>query len=120
VRNCVLLAQMPSPTVDAPPDLDVAQVAEVGLQLTGMTADEARAYSQTVDWTTTLVIPIPRSGHEYRPVTVDGVTGYLIYRMSDDGAPARYSVVWARDGMVYGLSGFGPAETGLALANSLK
>jgi hypothetical protein len=120
VRNCVLLAQMPSPVVNTPPDLDVAQLAEIGLQLTGMSAAEAHAFVETVDWGSTLVIPVPRNGHQYRQVPVDGVTGYLIYRVADDGVPARYTIVWVKAGIVYGLSGFGPAETGLALANSLQ
>jgi hypothetical protein len=120
VQDCFLLAQVPSPTVSAPPDLDVAQLAEVGLQFTGMTPDEARAFSQTVDWTTTLVVPIPRYGHDYRQVSVDGVSGNLIYRRSDDGVPAHYTLLWVKNGIVYALTGFGGPGEALSLANSLR
>ena len=120
MRTCLILAEIPSPTVNTPPDLDVQALAEIGLQLTGMTPQEARDFSQTVDWTSTLVVPIPRNGHEYGQVAVDGVTGNLIYRKTDDGFPAHYTLLWVRDSIIYGLSGFGEPDAGLALANSLK
>ena len=120
VRNCTLLAQAPSPTVAAPPDLDIQKLAEIGLEFTGMSPEEARQFSQTVDWTSTLVVPIPRNGHEYGQVAVDGVMGNLIYRKSDDGVPARYTLLWVKNGIIYGLSGFGDPDAGLALANSMK
>ncbi len=120
LRSCIILAQIPSPTVNAPPDLDVAQLAEIGLQFTGMTADEARAFSQNVDWTSTLVVPIPRNGHSYEQVSVDGVTGNLIYRQTDDGVPARYTLLWVKNGIIYAISGFDDPQAGIDLANSLK
>jgi hypothetical protein len=117
--NCVLLVQIPSPTINTPPDLDVIQLAEIGLQLTGMTAEQAREYSQTVDWTSTLVVPIPRNGASYEKISVDGVTGYLIQRPSDD-AP-QYALVWVKDGIIYAIGGMGnDSAEALALANTLK
>ncbi len=117
--NCQLLVEMPSPTVDAPPDLDIQQLAEIGLQFTGMTATEAREFSQTVDWTSTLVIPIPRNAAVYEQVAVDGVTGTLIRRPVDD-AP-QYALVWVKDGIIYAISGLGDGWQGaLAMANGLQ
>ena len=120
LRHCTLLAQTPSPTVTTPPELDVTELAMIGLQFTGMTESEARAFSQTVDWTTTLVVPIPRNGHEYSQVTVDGVTGNLIYRVADDGVPPRYTLLWVKEGIIYAISGFDDPEVGLAIGDSLK
>ncbi len=117
--DCVIFVQMPSPTVSTPPDVDLAQLAELGLQFTGMTAQQARDYSQTVDWTSTLVIPIPQNGATYKQVPVDGVTGYLIQRPADD-AP-EYALVWAKDGMVYAIGALGAdSAKALAMANALK
>ncbi len=117
--DCVVLVQIPSPTVTTPPDVDVAQLAEIGLQLTGMTPQQAHDYSQTVDWTSTLVIPVPRNAASYQQVTVDGVTGYLIQRPSDD-AP-EYALVWVKDGIIYSIGALGSdSAKALALANTLK
>lgn len=116
--DCVILVQMPSPVVNTPPDLDVNALALIGLQLTGMTADQAREYSATVDWTSTLVIPIPRNGAEYRSVAVDGVTGYLIQSAAGD-AP-EYVLVWVKDGYLYTLGGLSRNTTAaLEMANAL-
>ena len=118
--DCMLLAQIPSPTVATPPDVDLTQLAEIGLQFTGMSADEARAFSQTVDWTSTLVIPIPRDGTSYEQVQLDGVSGNLITRQSESGVWDRYTLVWVKDGIVYALTAYGDKAEGVWLANSLQ
>jgi hypothetical protein len=114
-----MLVEVPSPTVNTPPDLDVSQLAAIGLQLSGMSAAEAQAYSQTVDWTSTLVIPIPRNGASYHTVNVDGVEGYLIERPVDD-AP-QYALVWTKGGIIYAIGGLGDgAQAAIEMANSLE
>ncbi len=119
MANCIVLTEIPSPTVDAPPTLDVEQLAELGLQFTGMTKEQAHAYASTVDWTSTLVVPIPRNAVQYKQVTVDGVNGYLIQRAPGD-AP-QYAIVWVKSGIIYAVGGVGSDTTeALAIANSLK
>ncbi len=119
MQGCVMLVEMPSPTVDTPPTLDVQQLVEIGLQFTGMTAEQAKAYSSTVDWTSTLVIPIPRNGSTYQKVNVDGVTGYLIQRPADD-APG-YVLVWVKDGIIYTIGGMNSnSAQAIQMANSLQ
>ncbi len=119
LANCTLLVQLASPTVSAPPDLDVDRIAEAFLQLSGLTAEEAARFSETVNWSTTLVIPIPRYGIAYEEVAVDGVTGVLFLQQLEDH-PREYMLVWAKDGVVYALMGPGAAETALSIANSLE
>ena len=119
MANCIMLAEIPSPTVTTPPDMDVEQLAEIALQFSGMTAEQAHAFSQNVDWTSTLVVPIPRNGASYEEVVVDGVTGNLIRRPSDD-AP-QYLLMWVKDGTVYAIGGLGnDMSAALAMANSLQ
>lgn len=118
LRNCVALAQIPSPTAETPPELNMAQLAEVGLQMAGMSSDAARAFSQTVDWTSTLVVPVPNNA-ETREVTVDGVKGYLVSR-AWGSSDLPYTLLWVKDGIVYGLSGFGNPDDALTLAATLR
>jgi hypothetical protein len=117
--NCIVLAQIPSPTVDTPPNVDLTQLAEIGLEFTGMSPEQARAFSQTVDWTSTLVVPIPRNGASYTQVPIDGVMGNLIQRPTDD-AP-EYALIWVKNGIIYAIGGLG-ADTSkaLSMAASLK
>jgi anti-sigma factor RsiW len=116
--DCVMLLEMPSPTVDAPPDLDVARLVQLGLQFTGMSAEQASAYAASIDWTSTLVIPIPNNAAVYQQVSVDGVTGTLIQRPADDSP--QYVLVWVKDGIIYAISALGAdSTTAINMANSM-
>ncbi len=115
--DCVVFTQMPSPLVSAPDGLDMAQLAQIGLEFSGMSREEAAAFTATVDWTSTLVIPVPRRATS-QDVSVDGVTGKLIQRVTDY-AP-EYALIWVKDGIIYGLSGTGTdTAPAFAIAESL-
>ena len=116
--DCVILAEIPSPTVDAPANLDIVQLAQIGLEFGGMTSDQAQAFTQTVDWTSTLVIPIPKNAATYQQVSVDGVSGTLIQRPADD-AP-QYVLIWVKGGTIYSVGALGAnSDQALQMANSL-
>jgi hypothetical protein len=116
--DCVIFAQIPSPTVTAPPSVDVPQLAQIALEFTGMSSEQAKAFTDSVDWTSTLVVPIPKNAATYEQITVDGVTGTLIQRPSDD-AP-QYVLLWVKDGIIYTLGGLGSnSQQAIQMANSL-
>jgi len=85
----------------------------------GMSEEEAAQFSQQVDWTTTLVIPIPRYGTTYEDVMVDGVPGTLIHQSLEQNAPG-YLLIWVKDNIVYALTGPGDGAQALEIAASLK
>lgn len=118
LSQCVTLTQFPSPEISAPPGLDIASIGQAFLQVLGMTPEEAAQFSQTVDWSTTLVVPIPRYGTDYHDVMVDGVKGTLIMQSEESEFP-RYMLVWIRDGIVYALTGPGDSQSAVDLANSI-
>jgi hypothetical protein len=119
--NCVFLAEIPSPTVSVPPDLNIQQVAEAGLEIAGMSPEAAQAFCQTVDWTSTLVIPVPRNATSYQTVDVDGVQGTLINlsHLGRSGQPG-YTLVWVKNGIIYSLMGRGDSASAVSLASSLQ
>ena len=117
-KDCIILAQIPSPQVSAPASLDIAKLAQIGLEFTGMTPDQAKEFTSTIDWTSTLLVPIPKNAASYQQVTVDGVTGTLIERPSDD-AP-QFALFWVKDGIIYAAGGLGSnSQKALEIANSL-
>jgi hypothetical protein len=117
--HCTTLVQMPSPEVNAPPGLNVAQVGEAYLQLLGMDAEEARAFSESVDWTSTFVVPIPRYGTSTETVSVDGVEGAFIQQDLRDHAK-QYLLMWVKEGILYALTGPGGLEDALRVAGSIQ
>jgi hypothetical protein len=121
--DCIILAQIPSPEVSAPASLDLAKLAQIGFEFTGMSPEEAAEFVNTVDWTSTLVVPIPQNATSQQQVAVDGVTGALIERTVEDGDDApRFLLFWVKDGIIYTIGGLGnqaDAQTALEIANSL-
>jgi hypothetical protein len=116
--NCVYLIQAPSPTVSMPPDLNMVEIAEAGLQLAGMSESEAHEFCQTVDWSSTMVVPLPRNSSSYEKVNADGVEGTLITETLPQSN--RYSLLWIKRGVIYSLMGRGDSNQALTLAASLK
>lgn len=121
--DCMILAQIPSPEVSAPASLDIAKLAQIGFEFTGMSPEEAAEFTSTVDWTSTLVVPVPRDATSSQQVSVDGVTGALLERTVDDGDDApRFALFWVKDGIIYTIGGLGDAadaQMALEIANSL-
>jgi hypothetical protein len=121
--NCVTLMQLASPTVNTPPGVNIAQVGEMALQLAGLTPAEAQHFSQAIDWSSTLVIPLPTDAGSFRDVTVDGVPGVLIEsnpRQSGGPRYTHYTLFWQKNDTVYALSGTGDATRAIEIAASLK
>jgi hypothetical protein len=116
--NCTYLIQAPSPTVSVPPDLNMSEIAEAALELAGMSPAEARSFCQTVNWSSTMVVPIPRNTSSYETVSVDGVEGTLITETLSQGN--RYSLLWIRNGVIHSLAGHGNSSDALTLAASMR
>lgn len=117
--DCTEFVQIQSPTVNAPPDLNINQLGQALLQVLGMSPEEAAQFSASVDWTTTLVLPVPSANTTYQDVTVDGVPGTLIVQ-GNLNDPYHYMLVWVKNGVIYGLSGSDDPQDALEVANSLE
>jgi hypothetical protein len=116
--DCMILMQSETPTIEATPGLDINAAGQLMLQVLGMSAEEATAFTNRVDWATTLVVPVPQ-GAEYRNVKVDGADGVLLEDTYADGK-ARYTLLWVKEGMFYALTGDGLYGEVLDIANSMK
>lgn len=116
---CTTLIQIPSPTINAPPGLNLSEFGKAYLQLLGMNPDEANEFAQRVDWSTTFVVPLPMSSATYEEVKIDGVDGVIILQEFQDNS-TQYFLMWVKDGITYVLSGPGSTSTALNIARSLR
>lgn len=117
--DCVLVLQAPSPIVNVPSDLNLQQLAEIALEFGGMSAVQARQFCQTIDWKSTLVLPVPSSVRSYETVNVDGVTGTLMKTGGRRG-PA-YVLLWVKDDLIYSIiNNSGDSNSALQLASTLE
>lgn len=117
---CIEFMQVPTPAVTMPPGLNVTALAEAGLQIAGLSAAEAHAFCQTVDWTSTLVIPVPRNGSSYQTMPVDGVNGTFVQLPARGDFQERYALIWMKNGLLYSVTGRGASARALAAVQSLN
>jgi hypothetical protein len=117
--TCVTLNELPSPTVSAPQAFNPAELAQIGLQFAGLSATEAANFTQTVDWTTTLVMPVLHGQTTYEKVNVNGIEAVLL-RPAFAGITGRFVLVWIDNGIVYNLAGTGDDTTAVNLASRIE
>ncbi len=103
-RTALTFLQGPSPVVGFPDDVDPAALGAAALQLLGMSEREAERVSKAIDWTTTLVLPIPTDFVSFREVTIDGTTG-LVLSEEYDHLGSHSALMWQKDGIVYFMQG---------------
>jgi hypothetical protein len=118
-RGDLVFIQGPSPEVDFPEDVDPAALAEAVLQLLGMDAREARRLSESIDWTSTLAVPVPTDIASFSEVEVDGVTGLLLTEQSGRGRPGS-ALMWQKDGILYFIEGRITSDDLMEMASSIR
>lgn len=103
----VHVIQSQSPDVTFPAGLDLAKLAYAGLRVLGMPEDEAYNMSVTIDWRSTLIVPVPAQATAYRPVNVAGNEGLLIVGEGvAEGEERRGGVLmWSADGQTFAVTG---------------
>lgn len=111
-----MLMQTPSPQVDYPDDVDPTVLGEALLQILGLSPEEAHAMAQEIDWTSTLVVPVPQTAFTFSEVMVDGTSGMALTSLED----GQSGLMWQKDGVVYFLTAPGSTEDLVKLADSLK
>jgi hypothetical protein len=118
------LVQARSPEVTLPPGTDVERLAEIALRVAGMDPGEARGFARSVDWSSTMLVPVPLDASSFTQVTVRGQKGLLVTRRGE--APKRGPrhggtlLLWGEDGMVYALVGDIGETAVVQVAESLR
>lgn len=113
----VVIMQTAAPDVSYPEGVDLNVIGEAALRLLGSDPETAQRMAQSIDWTSTLLLPIPQELGTYSEVAIDGVTGVAFEPFSLEADPG---IVWQKNGMVYMVSGPVPTQDLIDLANSLN
>lgn len=112
----LLLMQTQSPLVDYPDDVNVTVLGQALLELLGMAPGEARRLATSIDWTNTLIMPIPENLATFQEVQVNGTSGLAL--SSVDGA--GNSLIWQEGGSVYLLAGDATVGALVAAAEGMQ
>ena len=110
------LMQAPSPWVEYPQDVDAQALGEAVLQVLGTDPRQAHRIASSIDWASTLLLPIPRELVTFREVTIDGVSGVALEPLDGEGG----ALLWQKEDMLYMLSAPGSIDELLAVVDSLQ
>lgn len=111
----IVLLQSPSPLVEYPEDIDVAALGKALLQILGMEPEQAERIANSIDWTSTLLVPIPENMATFDEIQIDGVSGLALSSLDGNNA----AVLWQKLGTIYVLSG-PDIDQLVDIANSLR
>lgn len=111
----LVLLQAPSPLVEYPEDVDVTALGQALLEVLGMEPEPARRLSESIEWTNTVLLPIPENFATFNEVQIGDSSGLALTGV--DGRNA--AVLWESEGMVYVLSGLDVSQL-VPIANSVE
>lgn len=119
----VTLLQAASPTVAFPAGVDLATLGEIGLRILGLDRADAYRFAQSIDWRSTLIVPVPIDAASFRQVDVQGHGGLLIERRRASGPEQKPEemtlLMWSSGDRIFALSGRVPPATALEMAQSI-
>jgi hypothetical protein len=118
-RN-VHIIQAKSPEVSFPAGLDLSKLAYAGLRVLGMSRDEAYRMSVTIDWRSTLIVPVPARAAAYRPINVAGNEGLLIEGLAHDEEHPGGVLIWSAGGETFAVTGAVRGDMLLEIAQNLQ
>jgi hypothetical protein len=96
------------PIVTIPRGIDLARLADVALRVLGVGSDQAYRIAQSVDWRSTLIVPIPADASYFRQVDVQGHPGLLVVRVRSSAhgtLPVESRLIWSSGDRVIALVG---------------
>jgi hypothetical protein len=105
-----MLVQARSPEVSLPQGIDLAQLGEIGLRIVGLSRAEAHRFAGSIDWHSTVLVPVPANATSFSQVSVRGNRGLLI-TTTGEPRPGRGHwhqgavLLWSDGDKVYGLMG---------------
>jgi hypothetical protein len=123
------LFQAKSPEIGLPDGVDLPRLGAIGLQLAGMSSEEAQLFASKMDWRTTLLVPVPAMGGDFRDVAVGDAQGLLVTvrpPRSPQGEGLRpgsrwHSVLlWSSGDRIFALQGPGRGVELLEMANAIS
>ena len=112
----ISLLQTESPIVTYPEKIDRAVLGSAFLQMLGMSEAEANRLAAQIDWTSTLLLPIPQDAASFNEIMIEGSSG--IQLDSVDGQSS--ALVWQRDGIIHLLIREGEGVDLLDLVSQLN
>ena len=133
--------QARSPEVVLPDGVDIPALAEIGLRVLGFEPADAKRFAGSIDWRSTMLVPIPAGDVRFKHVEINGNPGLLIMRnvpveksgdqpgvtatLTGQGGTVRTTreeqmLMWSAGGMVFGIIGNFRDQSVVQMAYSVR
>ena len=109
--------QAPSPQITLPRDVDLAALGEIGLRILGLPPADAREFATVIDWTGTLLVPLPSGVRSMKRVEISGNPGIAV-EYTDSSRTNM--VLWSAGGRVFGIISLQEMSQVLEMADSVR
>lgn len=125
----IALTQGYSPDVTLPDNVNLQQLGKALLRVLGMEAQQAEILSQQIDWSSTLVVPLPTDINTLQQVTVNGAPGLLAQNVerrghgdANEDTDTVWQLYWQDSDRFYVLQGDTPLSDDdiIAIASSVR
>ena len=113
------LFQARTPQVTLPNSIDMRALGEIGLRILGLPSAEAKQFAQTIDWHTTLIVPVPPNASSFQQVEIGGRDGVLIQHQPPSQSPTT-TIVWSTPERVFALVSIQHVAEVTAMADSVR
>ena len=113
------LMQARAPEIALPPGIDLSALGEIGLRMLGVSRDEASQLARTIDWNSTLIVPLPPIIRSFQHVEIGGRPGIAISYQPPNESPTTM-LLWSRDGRVFAMQSIQSIEIAIAMADSVQ
>lgn len=112
----LMLLQSTSPQIDYPEDVDADVLGQALLQMLGMSENEAQRLAAGIDWSSTLLLPVPQDLATFSEVSVKGSTALALTSLEG----GENSLMWQQGGVIYILVGADSVEALQEIAESVQ
>ena len=119
----VMVTEAASPEVEVPAGVDLERLGAIGLRILGVSSGDADRLARSIDWRSTMLVPVPADAGSFREVTVHGAKGLMVTMMGESKEGRRRQgavVLWTEGDRVHAVQGPLGGEELLQMAESVR
>ena len=111
--------QARTPEVLMPAGVNTSALGEIGLRMLGVPSDTARKFAASIDWNTSLVVPVPPTVSSFRQVEIGGRPGVVMQYQPPNESPTTM-LLWSKGDRVFAMQSILGSEQVLSMADSVQ
>jgi hypothetical protein len=119
----VIVTEAASPEVQVPAGVDLERLGAIGLRILGVSEGDADRLARSIDWRSTMLVPVPADAGSFREVSVHGAKALMVTMVGEtkDGRRRQGAIVlWTEGDRVHAVQGPLEREELMRMAESVR